>query len=105
MIEDPVNVMNNGSHFFFYASDLMHFCIYVYRTVAKNCYNAASVQRAFVGANERFKNTVTRYSGRVGSALAGGVSKTRRGFIKDVGCDIFFRCSNQLSFKTKYLNV
>ena len=38
--------------------------------MAKNCYNAACVQRAFQEANDRFKNFVIRYSGRVGSALA-----------------------------------
>ena len=51
--------------------------------VAKNCYNAASVQRAFVEANERFKNAVTRYSGRAGSALAVGRSSSG-GFIREV---------------------
>lgn len=35
-------------------------------------------------ANERFKNTVTRYSGRVGSALAGAFSIRGRGFIGEV---------------------
>jgi hypothetical protein len=53
-------------------------------SVAKNCYNAASVQRAFVEANERFKNTVTRYSGRAGSALAGSMSSRGGSFIGEV---------------------
>lgn len=53
-------------------------------SVAKNCYNAAFVQRAFVEANERFKNTVTRYSGRAGSALAGAKSTRGGSFIREV---------------------
>mmetsp|Transcript_17019 Transcript_17019/g.28390 ORF Transcript_17019/g.28390 Transcript_17019/m.28390 type:complete len:1248 (-) Transcript_17019:206-3949(-) len=53
LIEDPVNVMNN---------------------VAKNCFNALAVQKVFLEAHDRFKNVVTRYSGRAGSALAKGGS-------------------------------
>jgi hypothetical protein len=53
LIEDPVNVMNN---------------------VAKNCFNALAVQKVFLEAHEKFKNVVTRYSGRAGSALAKGGS-------------------------------
>lgn len=49
LIEDPVNVMNN---------------------VAKNCFNAPSIQRVFLEAHERFKSVVTRYSGRAGAALS-----------------------------------
>jgi hypothetical protein len=49
LIEDPVNVMNN---------------------VAKNCFNALAVQRVFLEAHDKFKNVVTRYSGRAGSALS-----------------------------------
>lgn len=38
--------------------------------VAKYCFNALAVQRAFLEAHDKFKNVVTRYSGRAGSALA-----------------------------------
>ena len=38
--------------------------------VAKNCFNAQSVQKAFLEAHDRFKNVVTRYSGKAGSALS-----------------------------------
>jgi hypothetical protein len=52
--------------------------------VAKNSYKAAAVQRAFLDADERFKNVVTRYSGRVGSALAYSSRSSGGSVLKEV---------------------
>jgi hypothetical protein len=53
-------------------------------SVAKNSYKAAAVQRAFLDADERFKNVVTRYSGRVGSALAYSSRSSGGSVLKEV---------------------